>query len=86
VVHLLGIRPLVGKEGDAVAYLQAKLLNRPIFLKHAEPHLGALRAYVYMENKTFINAKMIKEGLAEADPQVRHHYAARFLDFQQKGL
>lgn len=85
VVHLLGIRPRIGKEQDAIAYLEAKLLKRAIFLKHAEPHEGALRAYVYMENKTFINAKLIKEGLAEADSRTPHHYAARFLEYQQKG-
>ena len=85
IVHLLGIRPRLGKEQDAIAYLQAKLLNRAIFLKHAQPHEGALRAYVYMENKTFINAKLIKEGLAEADSRTPHHYAARFLEYQQKG-
>jgi site-specific DNA-methyltransferase (adenine-specific) len=78
LVHLLGIRPRDGKEAEAMNYLKTKLLNRPIFLKHAEPHKGALRAYVYMENKTFINAKLIKEGLAEVDPDVEHHYTAQF--------
>lgn len=85
VVHLLGIRAREGKESEAIDYLQTKLLNRPIFLKHAEPHNGALRAYVYMENKTFINAKMLKEGLAEVDPDSEHHYAKRFLEYQEKG-
>ncbi len=86
IVHLLGIRPRDGKEDEAVAYLTSKILNRAIFLKHAEPHNGALRAYVYMENKTFINAKLLKEGLAEVDPNSQHHYAKRFLDYQEKGI
>ena len=85
IVHLLGIRPRDGKEVEAVTYLATKLLNRAIFLKNAESYKGALRAYVYMENKTFINAKLLKEGLAEVDPNSQHPYLKRFLEYQEKG-
>lgn len=86
LVHLLGIRPRAGREEAAVDYLKTKVLNRPVFLKHTETHEGNLRAYVYMENKTFINAKLLKEGLVEVDPSVEHHYSARFREYQGKAM
>lgn len=84
-VQLLGIKPLPEKETEALAYLKNAVLSRPVFLKfdrqiHAPD--GVLQAYVYLENKTFINAKLIKYGLAQADPGVEHRYAQRFRDYQ----
>jgi modification methylase len=78
IVHLLGVRPVPGKENDAVSYLKTKLLGRAVFLKDSTRRGTAQRAYVYMENKTFINAKLIQQGLAEADPKAQHRYAAKF--------
>lgn len=84
VIHLLGIRSRHGKEQDAMSYLESKLLNRPIFLRQTRIYRGVLHAYVYTGNKTFINAKLIKEGLADVNPRVRHHFADRFLKYSEQ--
>lgn len=47
------------------------------FLKHDED--DTLLCYVYLENKTFLNAHLIKAGIADVDTQLEYKYKARFL-------
>jgi site-specific DNA-methyltransferase (adenine-specific) len=86
-IKLLGIAPLPERENAALLYLKKFVLNKPVFLKfdagvHAPD--GVLHAYVYLENKTFINAKMIKNGLVNPDTETEHRLSARFRDYQPK--
>jgi site-specific DNA-methyltransferase (adenine-specific) len=37
-------------------------------------------AYLYLENKTFINAHLLKAGLAEVDEGVEFRYKEKFLN------
>lgn len=86
-VHLLGVAPLEPQREAAMNWLREVLLKRPVFLRFDEQkHTtdGALLAYLYLENKTFINAKLIKMALASADPAARHRHAARFLSYEQE--
>jgi len=39
---------------------------------------GMVSAYIYLKNKIFINAYLIKSGLATPDFQVEHRYAKKF--------
>jgi site-specific DNA-methyltransferase (adenine-specific) len=39
-----------------------------------------LMAYLYLENRTFINAHLLKEGLAEVDSAVDFKYKEKFLN------
>ena len=86
-VQLLGITSLPDNENAALDYLKNMVLNKPIFLKFSGEKYapdGALQAYVYLANKTFINAKLIKQELAQADENTTHHYAQRFCDYQSE--
>jgi modification methylase len=81
----MGIEPIAEKVEEALAYLKNVVLGKPVFLKfdhHIHTSDGALQAYVYLENKTFINAKLIKYGLCQADLHVEHRYAERFRGYQ----
>ena len=40
--------------------------------------------YLYLKNKTFLNAHLIKLGFAEADTKSDHKYLKRFLAYQYK--
>ncbi|RMH79143.1 MAG: site-specific DNA-methyltransferase, partial [Calditrichaeota bacterium] len=70
VVRLLGVKPKSDKVAQAEQFLNTKIGKGRIFLKFdgekydRENHL---LAYVYMKNKTFINAHLIKRGYAEVD-------------------
>jgi hypothetical protein len=83
-VLLLGITPLPEKQHDALIYLNELVLNKAVVLKFSgEKHTpdGVLQAYVYLENRTFVNAKLIKLGLVEVDNSADHHYAVRFAEY-----
>lgn len=70
VVRLLGVRavPAVARsEEAAIEFLNRVALPQRVALeydrrKHDET--GVLLAYVYLENKAFLNAKMLREGVA----------------------
>ncbi len=88
-VMLLGVEPLEEKREEALKYLQTAVLNKPVLLKFdasSEAVESTRRAYVYLENKTFINAHLIKRGLARPDKS-EHRYAQRFASYynQVKG-
>ena len=81
-VQLLGIEPLETKENEALNYLEKMVLGNSVFLKfdcEAEK-----RAYVYLANKTFVNAKSIKQGLCKVDRQIEHRHLKRFCAYEQE--
>jgi site-specific DNA-methyltransferase (adenine-specific) len=81
-VRLLGVRTIQEKKAEAVGYLRDKTRGQRVylrydFLKHDED--DTLLCYVYLENRTFLNAHLIKDGLADVDIQLEYKYKARFL-------
>ncbi len=80
-VRLLGIKPNLHQRNNALKYLAKKILKRQIFLKFDECKYdkdNQLLAYIYLKNKTFINAHLIKEGLAEIDIEFPFKYQSKF--------
>jgi len=79
-VKLLGVKPNSrGKE--AMDFLKKKILKRQIFLRYDETKYDEndiLMAYVYMKNKTFINAHLIKHGLCDVDNTYDFKYKNKF--------
>jgi modification methylase len=83
-LRLLGIRPRPGLEEEAVAFLRARTRGQKVFLQDetAQPD-GSVSAYLYLKNRTLLNAHLIKRGLAIADDSVPHRHAARFASYQK---
>jgi len=80
-VKLLGVRPIAEKEEEAKAFLAQKILSRPVFLKYDEQKYDRedrLMAYLYLKNKTFINAHLIKRKLCTVDEQAEFKYKNKF--------
>ncbi|MEM3042824.1 MAG: DNA methyltransferase [Thermoplasmata archaeon] len=82
VVGLLGVVEREGARDRAVEFLKSVLRGRKVFLKDD----GAVRDsegkplyYVFLKNRTFVNAQMIKKGLAEPDGSLEHKHLKRFL-------
>lgn len=70
VVRLLGVAPLSGKEKDAEIFLATKVKGKEVSLKFDQvkhDESDNLLAYLYLKNKTFINAHLVKYGLAKVD-------------------
>ncbi len=84
VVKLLGVKedPLIN--GKAMSFLVEKTKGKRVFLKYDQVKYDSennLLCYLYLENKTFINAHLIKKGLAQVDSEVDFKYKDKFLNF-----
>jgi len=82
VVRLLGIKEKKIVNGEAIQFLQEKTRGEKVFLKFDNQKYddqNHLLCYLYLKNKTFINAHLIKEGLAEVDSSVNFKYKEKFI-------
>lgn len=71
-VRLIGVKNKDGKDELAAAFLREKLRGRKVFMRHDKEKYDSennLLCYLYLDNKTFINAHLIKNGFADADLQ-----------------
>lgn len=81
VVRLIGIKQNIFINNQATEYLIKKLRGKKVFLKYDEQKHDTennLLAYLYLENKTFINAHLLKENLAMVDNTMQFKYKAKF--------
>jgi site-specific DNA-methyltransferase (adenine-specific) len=68
--------------GKATDFLIEKTKGKKVFLKYDHvkyDNENNLLCYLYLENKTFINAHLIKNGLALVDESVNFKYKNKFL-------
>jgi DNA modification methylase len=79
-VRFLGVK--VVQAAASRRYLTERLLGKSVLLKFdGEDPLDkeSFEAYVYLKNKIFINAYLIKAGLAEADTTQKHRLKGKFI-------
>ncbi|OIO73609.1 MAG: DNA methylase N-4 [Elusimicrobia bacterium CG1_02_37_114] len=84
-VRLLGIKQNVLKNGKAMEYLINKTQGQKVFLKYDQIKYDSenrLLCYLYLKNKTFVNAHLVKEGLAVVDTEMVFKYKEKFLELQ----
>jgi modification methylase len=89
IVKLIGIKQDLSKNGSAVEYLINKAKGKKVFLKYDNQKYDKennLLCYVYLQNKTFINAHLLKEGLASVDTDIEFKYKAKFADLVKTGV
>ena len=70
-VKLIGVKPIEGKETEAIEFLQKLIRGQKVFLKFAEKKYDDqdnLLAYLYLKNKTFVNRHLVRSGLVDAEP------------------
>ncbi len=81
-VRLIGIKQDVSKNGRASEYLTKKTQGQKVFLKYDKKKYDTenrLLCYLYLQNKTFINAHLIKSGLVNVDTDLDYKYKPKFL-------
>lgn len=84
-VRLLGVKQDILKNDEASEYLIKKTQGQKVFLKYDQQKYDTenrLLCYLYLKNKTFINAHLIKEGLALVDTTMDFKYKDKFLELQ----
>jgi len=85
IVRLLGVKEHPGTNGKATEFLKNKTHNQAIFLRFDEQkydNANYLLAYVYLKNKTFLNAHLIKNGLALADMEREYKHKTKFKNLE----
>lgn len=87
IIRLLGIKenPIINNK--ATSFLIEKIKGKRVFLKFDNvkyDNENNLLCYLYLENKTFINAHLIKNGLAMVDNEIDFKYKQKFLNLLQQ--
>lgn len=85
VVKLMGIKENPVVNGKATDFLKAKLKGKRVFLKYDNQKYDSdnnLLCYLYLENKTFINAHLIKAGMTDIDSNIDFKYKEKFLNLR----
>ncbi|MEO0268963.1 MAG: site-specific DNA-methyltransferase, partial [candidate division WOR-3 bacterium] len=79
-VKFLGVS--IEDKKSALHYFQNYLLGKYVFLKFENDKFvdkNTIKAYVYLKNKIFVNAYLIKSALGRPDLSVNHRYKEKFL-------
>ncbi|MDR1975127.1 MAG: site-specific DNA-methyltransferase [Bacteroidales bacterium] len=81
IIRLIGIKQNPVINGKAIGYLTKKLKGEKVFLRYDEVKHDSdnhLMAYLYLENKTFINAHLLKDRMADVDENIDFKYKNKF--------
>ena len=85
-VRLIGVKENKAINGKALQFLKEKLKGQKVFLKFDAikyDSAGNLMGYLYLKNKTFINAHLIKNRLVQADSSQNFKYRNKFVALQK---
>ncbi len=82
VIRLAGIKERTSARDQAVFFLQKKIKGQKVFLKKEEKTCNEennISCYLYLKNKTFINAHLLKQDLADVDLDSNFKYKNKFI-------
>lgn len=83
LVKFLGVEII--KKKETIEYLRNYILNRDVMLKFENgsyTNSDVVYAYVYLKNKIFVNAYLIKSGLAKADKSRDYRMKGKFIKLE----
>lgn len=85
-VRLIGVKEKGSTNEQAIRFLIEKTKGQKVFMKFDNQKYDEgnnLLCYLYLKNKTFINAHIIKEGLVDVDSLTDFKYKNKFLNLQR---
>ena len=85
LVKFLGVK-VINKE-KALEYLHNRILKKEIYLKFDNESVldeNTVSAYVYLKNRIFVNAFLIKSGMAEAEKTKDYKYKTKFIELEKE--
>ena len=76
----------VDRRVEALEYLRTRILGKQVLLKEnsSNDQRDDFERYVYLKNKIFINAYLIKSGMASPDLAVNHKLNKKFIKLQEQ--
>jgi site-specific DNA-methyltransferase (adenine-specific) len=81
-VRLIGVKEKPEKNGAAIQFLTEKTRGQKVFMRFdvvKHDKVNNLLCYLYLWNKTFLNAHLIKNELVDVDDSIDYKYKSRFL-------
>jgi modification methylase len=91
-IQLLGIKIEPTQIDNALQFIKEKLNNQRVFLKHdnnfpkPDSNGTPFPCYLYLRNRTFINAHLIKKRLAVVDISIDFKHKTRFLRYHDEAM
>ena len=86
-IRLIGVKEKPEKNGEAIQFLKEKTRGQKVFMKfdtEKYDNKNNLLCYLYLENKTFINAHLIKNGLTYVNTAFDYKYKKKFRILQSQ--
>ena len=86
-VRLIGVKENADLNVKAIEYLTSKTKGQKVFLKYDKEKYdenGRLLCYLYLKNKTFINAHLIKNRLVNIELSKEYKYKSKFISLIKK--
>lgn len=83
-IRLIGLKEKRWKNEEAIQFLREKTHGEKVFMKFDSTKYddnNNLLCYLYLENKTFLNAHLIKAGLADVDTTSGYKYKSHFIRY-----
>ena len=85
-VRLLGVKEKPQTSGQAIQFLRDKTSGQKVFMKFDAvkyDRQNNLMCYLYLQNKTFINARLVREGLVSIDTETDFKFKRKFVHLAQ---
>jgi site-specific DNA-methyltransferase (adenine-specific) len=89
IIRLIGIKENPAFNGEAAAFLTKKLKGKRVYLKYDELQNDEKEVqfcYLYLENKTFVNAHLMKSGLVQPDEGFDFKYKQKLRKLYQESI
>lgn len=87
IIRLIGIKENKTNKENAIQFLNQKTKNQKVYIKFDEQkydNTNHLLCYLYLKNKTFINAHLLKYGLVHLDSTYNYKYLNKFKSIYEK--
>ena len=87
-IRLLGVKEKPQTNHQAIQFLREKTSGQKVFIKFDAvkyDRQNNLLCYLYLQNKTFINAHLVREGLVSVNTETDFKFKKKFIDLAQMG-
>lgn len=85
LIKLIGIKVIEDTRIEAIDFLKRKIGGQRVFLKFDrvkyDNNNNQLRCYLYLKNKTFVNAHLVKSGLVSVDTTSEYKQKSKFINY-----
>jgi site-specific DNA-methyltransferase (adenine-specific) len=84
LIKLIGIRVLEEKKTEALEFLRRKTKGQRVFLRFDRERYDGhdnMLCYLYLKNKSFLNAHLIKAKLVAVETRSEYKYKKRFMQY-----